>query len=227
MNRRVGPLLCLLGFLISLALTGLPRLVAEDTVSIPKSRLEQLEKSAAEADGLRRALLAAQEEIARLKGRATAAEKALAEHPAPAAPKRAVPPLATVPSLKSGDRVSAADVLGHFRENPAGAEAVYRKRRLIFTGEIARFEKPLLVSYFHLMVKGDDARDRIVFQVEPPERFKTAYPAANGERVEGLLPNGARVPFLRLDQRVEIEGVCKGLKDGALVIDDCTMLKVQ
>src|SRR5437868_12706694 len=130
--------------LLVLMLAGVVRPAkGQDDVTIPKSRLEELERK--------------EHELERLK-----AEKPREDNPALKQPAEGVPakPVATavtqpvpipvgpamdsLPPIKDGELVEAVDLANHYRQDSPAAVKRYNKRKITLHGEIVAFEKPML-----------------------------------------------------------------------------------
>lgn len=135
--------------------------------------------------------------------------------------------MAQLAPIADGELVNAVDLMNHYRQDPVAADQRYRKRRFKIQGEVLRLERPLLVSHYVILIRMEDARDRFVCEVDQPEQFKTTFTVKNGEEMVGTLPNGARVPLVKLGQTVVLEGRCKGLKDGGIVFEGAALKSVQ
>src|ERR1051326_7696201 len=182
----------------------------EDTVTIPKSRLEDLERKAAELDNLQRELKqskAEQEKLrqakeetdrkaaAQIKAAAFARAEAekTAEHARAVAAAASsgvtahtVPSLESLPPLKPGQTVSSVDLLAHYATDPVTAGARYGKGRITVAGEIVGFSKPLFIRPYELLLKTGDPVRRVVCSVDPPSEYKAVYPATGGTVLVGI-----------------------------------------
>jgi hypothetical protein len=208
-------------------LGALPSIVAQETVTIPKARLEELERKERELDRLKTELSAAKGETVRLKQEKDAAVAKAAAVTAPGSAQpvvtHAAPAMSTLPPVGKGDTVDALDLVEHFRADPTTASARYRGKTFKVKGEIASFDKPMMTRNYHVLLRGPDLQPRVLCVVAPPEKYVSVFTARNGTQLMASLTGGARVPLMKIGDAVVIEGRCRGL-DGALVeMGSCTI----
>jgi len=194
-----------------------PPAAAQETVTLPKARLEELERKEKELEKLKAELSAAQGETARLRQEKDAAVRAAAAA-APAKPEvvHISPPLATLPPLRAGEVVDARDLANHYRADASAAAARYGRQRIRVRGEVVGFEKPLFVRPYRILLRGPDRQTRVLCTVHPPDRFKAVFTIHAGTELVGLTAGETRVPLAKIGQPVTIEGRCAGL-DGDVV----------
>ncbi len=182
-------------------------LPAQDTVTIPKSRLEELERKEAE--------------LKRLQGGATN-NRALTSQPpmvAPTvAPAPAQPRPAPLPAFKPGDLIEAADLANAFRSDPAGAEQLYRKKPMAVRGEIVRFHKRLLSRDYTVILKTADPGVTVACDVKVPDVYQATFTAKNGSEMVGQIGE-SRTTLARVGDRVVALGRCGKFKDGEVQFD--------
>ena len=130
---------------------------AEELVTIPKARLEELERKEAELKRLKGDLSKARTQTAPIeKPREDGTAKITGAPPAGPAAKPAGQPVASLPPLNAGETVEAMDLADHYRADAAAADQRYRKRKLTLRGEVARFEKPMFRRDYIAMQMGRD-----------------------------------------------------------------------
>lgn len=202
-----------------------PLALAQDTITIPKSRLEELERKEAELEKLKGLSPKSQVAIPNLK--TNQQDQAVPQtSPAHTAVTSSRPPgsqpqlPAALPPLENGALVSATDLAAHYRANAATADQRYRKRTFKVQGEIVGFEKPLLVRNYVILLKTTEPQTRIICDFYPSENFKAVFTANNGMELVGLLPD-SRVPLAKVGDNVIIEGRCKGLSNGGVKLTRC------
>jgi len=215
----------------SLLLFFAPTAFSQETVTIPKARLEELERKEKELEKLRGELSATKTETVRLrKEKEDAVARAAAVTAAAQAEPdvtHASPPMATLAPLAKGEMVDAMDLANHYRADPAAADARYRKKVFLVKGEIVGFEKPMLTRNYHVLLRAADRQMRVLCVVEPPEKFSAVFPAKAGTVLMGAYSSGARFPLARLTDAVVIEGRCGGLDGGVVKLGGCTLLSTQ
>lgn len=220
---------------------------ADDTVTIPKSRLEELERKERELESLKRELgkakgeteraqeqlrteqvksnaerAKAEEEKKKLSQEAAEAKAALATSEQPVVHDS--PGLATLPPLKKGEVVDAMDLMNHFRADALGAEARYGKQRVRIRGVVTGFDKPSFVSYYFVYLRTTEKAWRVRCLINPPSEFKAIYTTQHDEVLMGIMQSGARLTLMRAGQTVEIEGVVRELKEQNLIVSSGKLL---
>ncbi len=233
---------------------------AQETVTIPKSRLVELERKEKELDALKvelgkvrgeteklqRAKEKAEKEQAKAereraraesdKAQLTKAKEAAESKAAVATAAIAIaepaiahdtPALATLPPLKKGDVVDALDLMNHYRADAAGAARRYGKQRLRVRGVVTGFEKPMFASHYFILLRTTERSWRIQCTVNPSREFKATYPAQHGETLVGVTISDARITLVRVGQTVEIEGMCRELKEQTLAFSGGSLVATE
>jgi len=203
---------CLIG------LPGLPRvLAADDNVTIPKSRLQELEEKERELNRLKGDLTSTNAQNSPLKKEqpqtpstsSTAAPEPAATHVSP--------PIASLPPLKENEQVDAMDLANHYRSDPASADARYLKHKFLLRGEIVGFEKPLLKRDYKILLKTGDRDTRIICNFYPPDQFNAVFISNHGSQLVASMGE-SRVPLAKVGQIVVLRAQCKGWKDSCVFI---------
>ncbi len=207
-----------LAALICVLLPGVVR--SQDNVTIPKSRLEELERK--------------EKELEKLKKPATEAKPNQAEPPrtvsnAPVAvpviqPK--APAVADWPPFKEGDTIEARDLAAYYFQDASAADRRFKKQKLQVRGEIAGFEKPLFQRNYRIRLRTGDRDSGVKCDLVPPENFNAVFPADDGSELVGLMGE-TRVPLAKVGEVVEIRGVCKGLHKKAVLVVGSRFNKVR
>ena len=239
MNTRKS--LWLVPLLAVMAAAG-PPLRAAEMVTIPKSRLEELERKEAELEKLKAELNQTQGEKQRLESERArlqseqaqlkqAKEAAEAKAAATAATAKAelviphdTPPMTTLPPLQKGEIVDAMDLMNHYRADAPAAERRYGTQAIRVQGEVTRFEKPMFVSYYVMYLKTTESRWRVMCRVYPPAHYSATFTVKAGEEMVGATSAGARTTLAKVGQKVLLEGRCDGLRDQLLTLSGCTLL---
>jgi len=209
--------------------------IAQDTVTISKARLAELERKEAELEKLKRELQKIGDEKAQLQPTKTPTEttprkpqsvttaigacaKAVTPPPQSSVIAKDAPAIAKLPPLAANQVVEAQDLMIHYRTEPAAAAKRYEAERIRVVGEIAGFDKPMFVRHAVVTLRTTEGSGRIVCRVEPPANLPTLFTAKQGEELIGSTSAGARSVLARVGQRVVIEGWCKGLKDQSVIL---------
>jgi putative nucleic acid binding protein len=210
--------LCLIG------LRGVSVASAADDVTIPKSRLQELEEKERELNRLKGDLATTKDENARLKKeQAQAPAKAVAAVPEPVA--HSSPPIASLPPLRENEEVDAMDLANHYRSDPATADARYLKHKFFLRGEIAGFEKPLLKRDYKVLLKTADRDTRVICYFYTPDKFNAVFIADHGSRLVASMGEN-RIPLAKVGQTVVLHAQCKGWKDSCVLISGGDMKAV-
>jgi len=212
---RLAPLL------LVLCGSGLPT-SAQETVVIPKSRLEELERKEAELEKLKADLTKARDQNRQLQ-KQHGADAAGITSALPAEPvvMHASPPLASLPPLREGETVEAIDLANHYRADATAADLRYRNQKFIVRGEVARFEKPILIRDYNVILKTADHRVEVVCHFYPPEKYRAVLTVKRGSEIVGQLSDGSRLPLARIGDTIYVRGKCKGLRDSVVIMSGC------
>jgi hypothetical protein len=204
---------------------------AQTNVSIPKSRLEELEKKEAELEKLRNQLNPPKPVQAEQTGVKTQQPPVTGQAPAPAAaavpmPVHVSPALSTLPALKEGEVVSAIDLANHYQQDRAAADERYHKRSFAVQGEIERFEKRAFGRSYSMIMKTGGSNLKVICEVYPPERYTAVYTAAHGSQIIGMFGEN-RKTLASADSVAVASGECKGLEGSAITIKGCALKSVR
>jgi hypothetical protein len=199
---------------------------AQDTVTIPKSRLEELERKEAELEKLKgtaKTQPALQNPTAKNQVEAVPQNSPpQTTPPSPAPPVSETRSFTSLAPLEKNTIVSAIDLAAHYRANPGMADERYRKLTFKVQGEIVGFEKPLMVRNYYILLKTSEPLTRVICDFYPPDTFKAVYTINSGTALVGTLPD-SRVPIAKVGDNVVIEGKCKGLSGGGVKLTDCEL----
>ena len=191
---------------------------AQDTVTIPKSRLEELERKEAELQKLRQGATNALPANVSMPSSppATAATVPGTQPPAPV-PPRPTPPIMSLAPLKEGDVVDSVDLANHYLADATAADKRYNGQQLIVRGEIVGFEKSLFIRNYKVLLSGPDRTTRVICDLVTPRKYSAAYTIDHGAQMVGQFGEN-RETFGRVGQVVLMHGRCKGLKDSSVFI---------
>ncbi len=201
---------------------------AQDTVTIPKARLEELERKEAELEKLKKdaaPLPTVANPKPATESRSLIAPEQTLPQPndsAAGSPKKETPIIASLPPIEKDQEVSAMDLAAHYRADAAAADRRYRKRTFKVQGEIVGFEKPPLIRNYNILLKTSEPQTRIICDFYPAEKFKAVYTINGGTALVGTLPD-SRVPIAQVGDKVVIEGRCKGMSGGCVKLTDCEL----
>ena len=206
-----------LGSVCIMGLLGVSRaLAADDNVTIPKSRLQELEEKERELNQLKGDLTTTKDENARLKKeQAQAPAKPVATVPEPVT--HVSPPIASLPPLKDNEEIDAIDLANYYRSDPATADARYLKHKFFLRGEIAGFEKPLLRRDYKVLLKTTDRDTRVICNFYPPDQFDAVFTTDHGSQLVASMGEN-RIPLAKVGQIVVLHAECKGWKDSCVMI---------
>jgi len=219
---------------------------AQEMVTLPKARLQELERKEKELEKLTGELAGAraeqgrlENETERLKGQALQLQKAkeAAETKtavAVAATANAelplahdTPPLDSLPPWKKGDVVDAMDLLNHYRSEAGPAVKRYEAQRIQVRGKIVGFEKPPFVRPYVIILQTTERKWKVLCRVEPPVEFSAVFTTQHGEELVGSTSAGARATLARVGQKVVVEGHCKGLSGQSATLSGCRLVSVE
>jgi hypothetical protein len=196
-------------------------------VTIPKSRLEELERKEAELAKLKGEVVKTHEQNVKLQQQHEADVAKIASTPAPTAPvppAHVSPPMASLPPLNPGEAVNAMDLAGHYKAEPTAADARYKKKSFVIRGEILGFDKPMLRSDYKILLNSGNREMDVVCEMLTPEQYSAVFTTKNGSEMVGTLADTSRVTLAKRGQAVSIIGKCKGVKGNTVIITDCHLL---
>ncbi|TAK97970.1 MAG: hypothetical protein EPO07_12495 [Verrucomicrobia bacterium] len=239
LSRRLIPL--------TLVLAALTQpLLAEELVTIPKARLQELESKEAQLEKLKKELGQTQaerkqlaDEQQRLKSEAEQSKKAQQKAEAEAAAAKvavakaepvidhATPPMNTLPPLQKGEVVNAMDLMNHYRADAAAAKQRYEGQVIRLQGEVIGFSKPLFIRPYAVYLKTTERQWKVECNVHPPEVYSAIFTTKGGDEIVGSTSGGARTTIARVGQKVALEGRCKGLSDQTISLSGCALLEVK
>jgi hypothetical protein len=191
---------------------------AQDNVTVPKSRLEELERKEKELDRLKGDLDKTKDENVQLKKEN---EKAAA-HPLQAPPAEPVvpyvsPPLETLPALRPDEIVESMDLANYYHADSGAADRRFRKQKLTVRGEIVGFEKPLFKRNYRILLKTPARETKVICDLLPPEKSNAIFTTDHGEQLVALMGE-TKVPIAKVGQKIVVKGQCKGLNDSEVMI---------
>lgn len=190
-------------FTLVLACCITPQLAwTEDTVTISRARLEELERKAAELD-----LIKSNKQIAREN---------------PSTPK-AVREKSVVPAVpvKEGEVVSADELARHYMDAPAEADTRYGKKRILIRGEVVGYDKQPFLKDFAILLQTSERGVRVVCNFVSPKDWKAVYPVKSGSELMVTEADGTRSVFSKVGETLLIDGECKGRKELTIRLGSC------
>ncbi|HWW02138.1 MAG TPA: hypothetical protein VNZ64_20730 [Candidatus Acidoferrum sp.] len=204
--------------LLSLVLiAGSLTVQAQDTVTISKSRLEELERNEAELQKLKQAVTNPPAGKAPAPYAQPGAITTLPGSPGAAlAVTRASPPVTSLPPLQEGEVVESLDLANQYRADPAAADQRYRGRKFTVRGQIAGFEKPMLKKNYKMLLPGPDRATMVICDLLPPEKFNAVFTIDHGVQLVGQFGEN-RETLARVGQAVLVNGRCRGWKDSSVI----------
>ena len=203
-----------------LFLLALSAVAAEETVIIPKSRLQELERKEAELEKLKGQLHETKGENLRFKQQAEVAQ-AQATTAIPLEAPHVSPALGSLAPLQPGEVVDALDLFNHYRADSAAAVQRYGKKTLLVRGTVVGFDKPMFARPYHILLRTTDRSGRIVCKFELPDRFNAAFTVKNGTELVGEAGSRARVTLAKIGDEITVQATCKGLSAGSVVLTGC------
>jgi hypothetical protein len=193
---------------------------AQEMVTIPKARLQELERKEAELGRLKGELTKTTTQNAELKQQHQADVAKIRSAPA-AIPVVTHPIPPVVDPLKPGEVIDTSDLAEHYRADAHAADQRYRKKTFLVRGQITGFDKPLFTSDYKLVLKTADAEIKVVCDFFPPEQYRGVFTTKNGTELVALLPDQRRLAIARVGENICLEGVCKGLRNSEVSMEGC------
>jgi len=186
---------------------------AQDNVTIPKSRLEELERKEAELEKLKGKPAARVPEPG--KSNTSASSSASAQPVAPVA--KPGPSLASLPPHVDGQEVEAAELAGYFRQDLDAANHRFRDRKMVVRGEVVSFEAAMFRRKYRVILPGNDRGTRVSCEIGYPQTYSAVYTVDNGSRLVGVQGQTTH-PIAKIGDRVLVTGVCKGLRGSVVLV---------
>jgi hypothetical protein len=180
---------------------------AQDSVTIPKARLEELERKEAELKKLKGEFEKTQGENTQLKQQQ---QQNAVQAAAAARPVHVTPALATLPALQPGEVVEAIDLSNHYRNDPTAAQQRYHKRTFKVKGEIVGFDMVPFVRFYKVRFRTAEPQTSVVCEVSRSEKYSAVFTTEHGNQLVGLLSGTTRVPLARVGDTAVVEARCNG-----------------
>jgi hypothetical protein len=205
---------------------------AQTNVTIPKSRLEELEKKEAELEKLRNQLNPPKPVQVEQTGVKAQQPSVTGKEPVPdikavPEPVHISPALSTLPDLKEGEVVSAIDLASHYEQDRVAADQRYLKKNFAVQGEIERFEKRAFGRYYSIIMKTGGSKLKVICEVYPPERYTAVYTADHNSKIVGMFSGENLKTLASADSIAVARGECKGLEDSIIKIKGCALKSVR
>jgi hypothetical protein len=190
----------------------------DNNVTVPKSRLEELERKEKELDRLRGDLDKTKHENIQLKkeNEKAVARPALTPRSEPAQ-NYVGPAMSALPALRSYDVVESMDLAYYFQQDRSAAEERFRKQKITVRGEIVGFEKPLWKRNYRILLKTPGREMRVICDFLPPDKSSAVFTTDHGDQLVATMGN-TRVPIATVGQNVLVKGECRGLSDSVVLV---------
>ena len=201
-----------------------PWALAQDTVTVPKSRLEELERKEAELNKLKGDLNKTKDENVELKKQHEVDAAKIVE--APKVIKHVSPPMNSLPPIAEGAIVDSMDLADHYRVDPAAADQRYRKQKFKLQGEVVGFGGQLFIRPYRIMLKTPDQVTRVTCIIYPPDKYSAVYPVKEDSQLIGTSQRYEDEVIARIGDQVVVEGKCNGLKNSVIFMTGCALVAV-
>lgn len=178
----------------------------QETVTIPQSRLKELEQKEAELERLKAGSSTRGRNLPNTS--ASVAPTAPATSSKPATPTVA---LSSLPPLQPGQKVNSIDLVSQYLADPVGAAHRYRNTAVIVEGKIVRVGKQLLRRQYELVLEGPQAGQEVVCSLRAPDDYEAIYTANSGAELVAT-SRGVRTTLAKVGTNTALRGKCKGLK---------------
>jgi hypothetical protein len=212
-------------------LAGRP-VVAQDNVTVPKSRLEELERKEKELERLKGDLDKTKGDLDKTKGdldktkdensqlkkeNEKAALRPVETPSAPPAVTFVSPPLESLPAFQPYETVDSMDLANYYHADTSAADRRFRKQKLTVRGEIVGFEKPLYKRSYRVLLKTPTRETKVICDFLPPENANAVFTTNHGDELVALMGE-TRVPIAKVGQTAIVKGECKGRSESAVMI---------
>jgi hypothetical protein len=206
---------------------SLARPLTAKAAEADRSMEKELRRKTEEVERLKQELQQAQDQLKQLKADNERLQKEQARPPrlAPTAPPKPLTPLATLPQLKAGQLVDLDELAGHFRADPAAAGVRYGKQTFRVKGAVARFDPAIMLRNYDVILASPDSLLAVACNFRYPDHFTAVYTKQKGQVLVARAGSKAEHKLLHVGETVIIQGKCRGLKDGQIVLTGCEMVK--
>jgi hypothetical protein len=202
---------------VLLTAAGAP-ILAQDNVTVPRSRLEELERKEKELDKLKGGPGKSEIHDAQPK---TQNEKPSMKPVVAPPPEPAVsfvsPALESLPAVHPYDTVESMDLANYYHADVGSADRRFRKQKLIVRGEIVGFEKPLYKRNYRILLKSPIRETKVICDFLPPDKANAIFTTKHGDELVALFGE-SRVPIAHVGQTAVVKGECKGISESAVMI---------
>jgi hypothetical protein len=192
-----------------------PSSPAQDSVTVPKSRLEELEQKERELERLKGGLNKPKDQNVQPKVQKSTE---LPVTNVEVVVTHVSPPIASLPPLTKGDVVDSMDLANYYRTDAVAADQRYRHQKFTVRGEIVGFEKPLLLRNYKILLRTADRDTRVICDFLPPENSNAVFTTDHGSTLVAMTyvhENGkqgdVRIPMAKIGDVAVIKGECKGI----------------
>lgn len=206
--QKLGPALLVLSLWLS------PRPVqAQDNVTVPRSRLEELERKEKELQRLKGDFDKTKDENVQLKKEKEKLPAQPVQVPPPAPVVTYVsPPLESLPAVQPYEIVDSMDLANYYHSDSVAADRRFHKQKITVRGEIVGFEKPLWKRNYYILLKTPTRETKVICDFLPPEKSNAVFITNHGDELVALMGE-TRVPIAKVGQSAIIKGECKGRSD--------------
>ncbi|MEY4387212.1 MAG: tRNA anti-like [Verrucomicrobiota bacterium] len=196
-----------------------PTIANEETVTVSKVRLQELERKEAELEKIKEALRKAEQEIAEWKKLSPPAQPSLQQRVELIREQKAE--LESLAPLKAGELVNATDLFKHYRADSAAAAKRYAQQKITVRGTIVGFEKPMFSRPYLVLLQTDEPMGRVACKFELPEKFNSAYTVKNGVELVAESGGHSRTTLAKVGEVITLQATCKGQRDGNILLVGC------
>jgi len=194
------------------------RVAADDNVTVPKSRLEELERKEKELERLKGETNKPVEQNVEVKKEPEKVAPRPVQAPPPAPPvSYSSPPLESLPAVQPYDQIESMDLANYYQADSSAADQRFRKQKLVVRGEIVGFEKPIWKRNYRILLKSPVRQTRVICDLLPPDKSSAVFTTNHGEELVALIGE-TRIPIAKVGQTALIKGECKGLSDSSVLI---------
>ena len=137
-------------------------------------------------------------------------------------PLPAPAPLNGVPSTSAP--IASTDLFYYFKNNPETANQYLKGRRFTTVGRLIGFEPPVMSHVFGLQLESGDPNLRVICQFSIPRAYAAVFFQRRTGRVIGKTASGGEDTLLNINDNLTVEGQCRGLDDGDVLLVNCRLI---
>jgi hypothetical protein len=137
-------------------------------------------------------------------------------------PRPAPAPLTGAPPASAP--MAAPDLFWYFHNSPDAANQYLKGKRITITGRLIGFEPPVVSHVFGIQLDSGDVNLRVISQFRIPHAYSAVVFERRTGTIMGRTSAGGEDPLLKINDQITVEGECRGLEDGDVLLANCRLI---